>query len=88
MSSWVWLVMPLSWCVQSWHTASPTMLCATSHLAMQEIRRAFKRIALEKHPDKNPNDPNAHDVFVQINTAFEVAAWLSYLTPAYTLTRC
>lgn len=38
----------------------------------QEIRRAFKKIALEKHPDKNPNDPGAHDEFVRINRAFEV----------------
>lgn len=39
---------------------------------LQDIRRAFKKIALEKHPDKNPSDPQAHSVFVRINTAFEV----------------
>ena len=38
----------------------------------QDLRRAFKKLALEKHPDKNPDNPNAHDEFVKINTAFEV----------------
>ena len=51
-------------------------MCASSFLILctnfQEIRRSFKKIALEKHPDKNPDDPNAHDEFVRINTAFEV----------------
>jgi DnaJ family protein C protein 10 len=40
-------------------------------LCLQDIRRAFKKIALEKHPDKNQDNPNAHDEFVKINTAFE-----------------
>uniref|UniRef100_A0A914HEM4 DnaJ homolog subfamily C member 10 n=1 Tax=Globodera rostochiensis TaxID=31243 RepID=A0A914HEM4_GLORO len=39
---------------------------------VRSIRRAFKRLALEKHPDKNPDDPEAHDVFVRINRAYEV----------------
>eukprot|EP00047_Mylnosiga_fluctuans_P024635 m.165786 g.165786 ORF g.165786 m.165786 type:complete len:774 (-) comp9896_c1_seq2:89-2410(-) len=38
----------------------------------RDIRRAFKKLALEKHPDKNPQDPHAHAEFVRINTAFEV----------------
>uniref|UniRef100_A0A915MIP4 DnaJ homolog subfamily C member 10 n=1 Tax=Meloidogyne javanica TaxID=6303 RepID=A0A915MIP4_MELJA len=36
------------------------------------IRKAFKSLALEKHPDKNPDDPNAHSIFVRINRAYEV----------------
>jgi DnaJ family protein C protein 10 len=47
--------------------------CALVPVVMvKDIRRAFKKIALEKHPDKNPNDPDAHAQFVKINTAFEV----------------
>eukprot|EP00045_Choanoeca_perplexa_P013938 m.160604 g.160604 ORF g.160604 m.160604 type:complete len:815 (+) comp16505_c0_seq8:87-2531(+) len=37
----------------------------------RELRRAFKKIALLKHPDKNPSNPDAHNEFVAINTAFE-----------------
>ncbi|VDN01468.1 unnamed protein product [Thelazia callipaeda] len=36
------------------------------------IRRAFKKLALTKHPDKNPNDENAHKEFVKLNRAYEV----------------
>lgn len=38
----------------------------------REIRRAFKKIALTMHPDKNHGDPGAHDKFVKINKAYEV----------------
>ncbi|GMS99610.1 hypothetical protein PENTCL1PPCAC_21785, partial [Pristionchus entomophagus] len=36
------------------------------------IRRAFKKLAVAKHPDKNPHDKNAHSEFVTINRAYEV----------------
>ncbi|KAI8496605.1 DnaJ sub C member 10 [Branchiostoma belcheri] len=38
----------------------------------KEIRRAFKKLALEQHPDKNQDDPDAHSKFVTINKAYEV----------------
>eukprot|EP00043_Microstomoeca_roanoka_P009294 m.88546 g.88546 ORF g.88546 m.88546 type:complete len:835 (+) comp14543_c0_seq4:3-2507(+) len=38
----------------------------------KEIRRAFKQLALQYHPDKNKGDPDAHETFIKINTAFEV----------------
>ncbi|CAI2295959.1 unnamed protein product [Caenorhabditis sp. 36 PRJEB53466] len=36
------------------------------------IRKAFKRIAIKKHPDRNKDNPSAHDEFVKINKAYEV----------------
>uniref|UniRef100_A0A0R3RQK7 DnaJ homolog subfamily C member 10 n=1 Tax=Elaeophora elaphi TaxID=1147741 RepID=A0A0R3RQK7_9BILA len=36
------------------------------------IRRAFKKLALVKHPDKNPNDNNAHKEFMRLYRAYEV----------------
>jgi len=39
---------------------------------LRTIRKAFKKMALLKHPDKNQDDPNAHSVFVRINRAYEV----------------
>ncbi|WKX89141.1 hypothetical protein Q1695_008638 [Nippostrongylus brasiliensis] len=36
------------------------------------IRKAFKKIAIQKHPDKNKDNPNAHAEFVKINRAYEV----------------
>ncbi|XP_014277164.1 dnaJ homolog subfamily C member 10 [Halyomorpha halys] len=38
----------------------------------QEIRRAFKQLAVSLHPDKNQEDPEAHDKFIKITRAYEV----------------
>ena len=38
----------------------------------QEIKRAFKRLAVRFHPDKNPNDPQAEDNFKRINAAYQI----------------
>ncbi|XP_069107417.1 dnaJ homolog subfamily C member 10-like [Argopecten irradians] len=38
----------------------------------KEIRKAFKTLAITKHPDKNPDDPNAHDRFLKLTRAYEV----------------
>ncbi|CAL2027837.1 unnamed protein product [Caenorhabditis brenneri] len=36
------------------------------------IRKAFKKLAIKKHPDRNTDNPKAHDEFVKINKAYEV----------------
>ncbi|KAK3753323.1 hypothetical protein QZH41_015263 [Actinostola sp. cb2023] len=38
----------------------------------KEIRKAFKKLALRLHPDKNKEDPNAHESFLRVNRAYEV----------------
>ncbi|CAG5121544.1 unnamed protein product [Candidula unifasciata] len=40
--------------------------------SVKEIRKAFKKLAILKHPDKNVEDAGAHDVFIKINRAYEV----------------
>ncbi|XP_059164242.1 dnaJ homolog subfamily C member 10-like [Physella acuta] len=49
-----------------------TLLGVSKGASAKEIRRAFKQLAISKHPDKNVDDPKAHDVFVKINRAYEV----------------
>lgn len=37
-----------------------------------EIRRAYRRLALQWHPDRNPGDPTAADRFKEISAAYAV----------------
>lgn len=37
-----------------------------------EIRKAFKRMARESHPDHNPEDPQAEERFKRVNEAWQV----------------
>lgn len=37
-----------------------------------QIRAAFKRLAMQYHPDRNPNNPMAEEIFKQINEAYHV----------------
>ena len=37
----------------------------------EEIQEAYRQLALEHHPDRNPNDPEASKKFIQIQDAYE-----------------
>jgi len=37
-----------------------------------EIKKAYRRLAVQCHPDKNPGDPQAEDRFKEVAEAFEV----------------
>jgi curved DNA-binding protein len=38
----------------------------------KEIKRAYRKLALKHHPDKNPDDSQAEERFKEINEAYEV----------------
>ncbi|HEY9045214.1 MAG TPA: DnaJ domain-containing protein [Ohtaekwangia sp.] len=44
-------------------------LHTSAHAA--DIKRAYRRLAVQYHPDKNP-DPRAHAIFQEINEAYDV----------------
>lgn len=43
-----------------------------SRLSEQEISKAYRSKARELHPDKRPDDPNAHADFLKLQTSYEV----------------
>jgi len=38
----------------------------------KELKKAFRRTAMEFHPDKNPDDPNASKKFILVKCAYEL----------------
>jgi molecular chaperone DnaJ len=40
----------------------------------QELKKAYRRIAMKYHPDRNPDDENAEDKFKEASEAYEVLA--------------
>ncbi|HBB70165.1 MAG TPA: molecular chaperone DnaJ, partial [Geobacter sulfurreducens] len=37
-----------------------------------EIKKAFRKLAIQYHPDKNPDDKEAEEKFKEITEAYEV----------------
>jgi curved DNA-binding protein len=42
------------------------------HASADEIKKAFRKLAVKYHPDRNPNDKAAEDKFKEINEAYAV----------------
>ena len=38
----------------------------------EEIKQAYRRLARESHPDRNPDDPSAEERFKELAAAYEV----------------
>ncbi len=48
------------------------VLGVSSQASGEEIKKAYRKIAFENHPDRNPNDPDAEHVFKEASEAYEV----------------
>lgn len=41
-------------------------------MSLLQIKKAYRKKALECHPDKNPDDPNAANLFHQLSKVLEI----------------
>src|SRR5262245_12370294 len=37
----------------------------------EEIKKAYRKLARENHPDRNPDDPQAEERFKEVQTAYD-----------------
>ena len=54
------------------HTAYYDALGVAPSASAREIKKAFKKLVLQLHPDKNQNDPEADAKFMEMNKIYEV----------------
>jgi molecular chaperone DnaJ len=48
------------------------VLGVADNASQQEIKKAYRRLAKEHHPDANPNNPQSAERFKQISEAYDV----------------
>lgn len=48
------------------------LLGVSTTASADEIKRAFRKLAVKYHPDKNPDNPHAEEMFKLINEAYDV----------------
>ena len=48
------------------------ILGISENASKEEIKKAYRTLSLQKHPDRNPNDPTANMSFQKINEAYQV----------------
>lgn len=45
--------------------------------SIKDIKKAYRKLALQLHPDRNPDDPRAQEKFQDLGAAYEVSPGMS-----------
>src|SRR5881409_1048758 len=48
------------------------VLCVERSATEEEVKRAYRKLAVKFHPDKNPDDPHAEEKFKELGEAYDV----------------
>lgn len=54
------------------------ILGVSKSASVKEIKKAYRKLALQLHPDRNQDDPKAQDKFADLGAAYEVCMCLLY----------
>ena len=48
------------------------VLGVSRNASAQELKKAFKKLAMKYHPDRNPDDSQAAEKFKELSEAYEI----------------
>ena len=55
------------------------LLGVSRDASIKDIKKAYRKLAIKYHPDKNPDNPDANQMFQDISAAYEVQEYNIYI---------
>ena len=53
------------------------LLGVAEDATVSQVKKAYRKLSREKHPDKNPDNPEAVNEFIQITKAYTVSVFVN-----------